>query len=109
WSVCLSVPDAIYTIPPSCPIYNVRYCYVYSHTSDLVYCGYLPGYTGCFVYGPTVVYGTGYYYHGWYRHDYFPRLFTFGFGVRYDRSVGTWGVGAHYRFGRNWFVRSGDH
>src|SRR6185437_2172400 len=83
--------------------------YVYSYTPDVVYCGYLPGYTGCFVYGPTVVYGTGYYYHGWYRHDYFPRLFTFGFGVRYDRSVGTWGVGAHYRFGRNWFVRSGDH
>ncbi|NLF38508.1 hypothetical protein GX586_03635, partial [bacterium] len=32
WSVCAAVPPAVYTIPPSCPIYPVRYCYVYDVT-----------------------------------------------------------------------------
>ncbi|HZK82473.1 MAG TPA: hypothetical protein VFC46_15430 [Humisphaera sp.] len=107
WQVCVSVPDAIYTLPPSCPLYYVRYCYVYEATPTLVYCGYLPGYTGCFVYGPTVVYGTGYHYHGWYGRQYFARPYTWGFGVRYDPSIAAWGVGAHDRWNRNWFVSSG--
>jgi hypothetical protein len=107
WSVCVSVPDVIYTLPPSCPDYYVRYCYVYDATPSVVYCGYLPGYTGCYVYGPTVVYGTGYRYHGWYGHEYFARPYTWGFGARYDLSVGAWGIGAHDRWNRSWFVSSG--
>jgi hypothetical protein len=55
WIVATSIPQVIYTLPPSCPVYNCRYCYIYDSTPDLVYCGYLPGYTGCYVYGPTVV------------------------------------------------------
>ena len=46
WAVCDSVPQVIYTLPPSCPVYNCRYVYVYDSTPDVVYCGYLPGYTG---------------------------------------------------------------
>ncbi len=109
WGVCVHVPGVIYTIPPSCPVYNVRYCYVYESTPDVVYCGYLPGYTGCYVYGPTVVYGTGYYYHGWYEREYYPRPYTYGFGVRYDSYVGDWGGGANYRYDHRWFVHDGDH
>jgi hypothetical protein len=63
WQVATSVPGAIYTIPPSCPIHYVTYAYVYSSTPTLVYVGYTPGYAGTVVApGGVVVYGTGYYY-----------------------------------------------
>ncbi len=55
WEICVAVPQAIYTIPPSCPIYNVKYVYVYNSTPEVVYVGYTPGYTGCYVYGGTVI------------------------------------------------------
>jgi hypothetical protein len=63
WAVALSVPAAIYTIPPTCPIHYVTYCYVYGSTPTYVYLGYTPGYMGTVV-APdgVVVYGTGYYY-----------------------------------------------
>jgi hypothetical protein len=107
WTVCLSVPPAIYTIPPSCPDYYCRYCYVYDYTPDVVYCGYLPGYTGCYIYGPTIVFGTGFYYHGWFRHHYYPRPWTWGLGVRYDVRIGTWGFGATYRWNARWLALGG--
>jgi hypothetical protein len=58
WSVCTSVPEDVNTIPPSCPVYNVKYVYVYDYTPEVVYVGYTPGYVGCYVHGGTVVYGT---------------------------------------------------
>jgi hypothetical protein len=108
WSVCVSVPRPIYALPPSCPVYHVRYCYVYDYTPDVVYCGYVAGYTGCYVYGPTVVYGTGYYYGGWYGTRYYARPWTWGCGVRYDPYVATWGFGASYGWDRRWLVRDDD-
>ncbi|MBW1848437.1 MAG: hypothetical protein JRJ27_15160 [Deltaproteobacteria bacterium] len=83
WTVCTSVPQVIYTIPPSCPIYNVKYVYVYGYTVDVVYVGYTPGYVGCYVYGGTVVYGTGYVYHGWYGTVYYAYPVTYGYAVIY--------------------------
>ncbi len=106
WGVCESVPAVIYTIPPSCPIYPCRYCYVYESTPDYVYCGYLPGYTGCYVYGPTVVYGTGYAYPYWYGRDFYARPYTYGFGPRFDLYTDTWGFGAPYAYGPGWFAGS---
>jgi hypothetical protein len=108
WAVCVSVPQVIYTIPPSCPVYHVRYVYVYDYTPTVVYVGYLPGYTGCFVYGPTVVYGTGYLYPAWYRTIYVPRARTWGFGARYDIVASSWGEGAGYRWDRRWLVGGGE-
>jgi hypothetical protein len=107
WTVCTSVPPAIYTIPPSCPIYNCRYVYVYDSTPDVVYCGYLPGYTGCYVYGPTVVYGTGYWYPGWYGATYVARPWTWGVGAYFDPWNDTWGFGLGYVWGSTWFAH--DH
>lgn len=104
WVVCVSVPGAIYTLPPSCPAYHVRYCYVYDDQPDYVTCGYLPGYTGTFVYGPTVVYGTGFTYPGWYGSAYFPPPCTWGFGAHYDPFAFTWGFDVGLFWGRaNWF------
>ena len=65
WKVCDDVPDEIYTLPPDNPHYNVKYVYVYETTPQVVYVGYYPGYMGSYVYGPTLVYGTGWWYRPW--------------------------------------------
>ncbi|MES2922672.1 MAG: carbohydrate-binding family V/XII [Verrucomicrobiota bacterium] len=63
WTVATSVPQTIYTIPPSSPIYYVTSCYVYGSTPQYVYTGYTPGYQGAVVaVGGVVVNGTGYVY-----------------------------------------------
>jgi hypothetical protein len=104
WTVCVSVPQAIYTLPPSCPAYHVRYVNVYDYYPDYVTCGYMPGYTGTYVYGPTIVYGTGYDYPGWYGTAYFPPPCTWGFGAYYDPFACSWGfdVGLFWG-GIGWF------
>jgi hypothetical protein len=104
WVVSTAVPPAIYTMPPSCPIYYCRYCYVYDSTPDSVYCGYLPGYTGSYVYGPTVVYGTGYNYPAWEGNQYYAYPNTWGFDAQYDYYAGGWGFGTGYYYGSNWFA-----
>jgi len=100
WAVCANVPDEIYTIPPSCPHYNVKYVYVYDTTPEVVYVGYYPGYMGSYVYGPTIVYGTGWGYRPWWGTYYYPRPVTYGFHVRYNPWTG-WGFG--FSFGRGPF------
>ena len=92
WGVCSSVPPAIYTIPPSCPVYPVTYVKVYSATPTVVVVGYTPGYCGSYVYGPTVIYGTGYSYPAWYGAYYYPRPVTYGFNFHYNPWTG-WSMG----------------
>ncbi|HUI63395.1 MAG TPA: hypothetical protein VL126_01020 [Bacteroidota bacterium] len=106
WAVCVSVPPAIYTIPPRYPVYYVRYVRIYSYTPSTVYVGYTSGYTGCYVYHGTVVYGTGYHYHPWHRQYYYPRPWTWGFGIHYDPWTGwTMGFSSWWR-PRGWFAGS---
>lgn len=104
WTVCVEVPDAIYTIPPSCPVYNVIYVHVYDYSPDVVYVGYTPGYTSSYVYGGTVIHGTGYYYRPWYGNYYYPRPATWGYGVHWNRYTG-WGFSFGIRLGGpyGWF------
>jgi hypothetical protein len=105
WEVCVAVPQAIYTIPPSCPIYNVKYVHVYKSTPDVVYVGYTPGYTGCYVYGGTVVYGTGYVYPGWHGTVYYPAPVTYGYAAAYRPSSGwafAGGVATGLIIANNW-------
>jgi hypothetical protein len=92
-------------IPPSCPVYDVRYVYIYDWTPTYVYFGYLPGYFGCYPYYGTVVYGTGYRYRLWRRRwHYFPRPCTWGFYARYNPWLGRWSFGYSYWSG---FLRVG--
>jgi len=100
WSVCDDVPDEIYTIPPDNPHYNVKYVYVYESTPEVVYVGYYPGYMGSYVYGPTIVYGTGWLYRPWWGSMYYPRPYTWGFHVRWNPWYG-WSCG--FSFGRGPF------
>lgn len=99
WEVSVVRPDEVDQIPPEAPVYNVKYTYIYDSTPDVVYVGYLPGYTYSYVYGGVVVYGTGYYYHPWYGAYYYPRPVTWGYGVHYNPWTGwgfTFGVSYGY-------------
>jgi hypothetical protein len=100
WVVCTEVPRDVQSIPPSAPVYNVKYVYVYDYTPEVVYVGYTPAYYGSYVYGGCVVYGTGYYYYPWYGAYYYPRPVTYGFAVSYNPWTG-WGFGFGMSYG--WF------
>ena len=100
WTVCTQRPDEVDRIPPSSPLYNVKYVNVYDVTPDYVYEGYTPGYLNTYIYGPTVVYGTGFYYNPWYGGYYYPRPWTWGFSMCYNPWAG-WSMGFGYGFG--WF------
>ncbi|NML19937.1 hypothetical protein HHL16_03580 [Pseudoflavitalea sp. G-6-1-2] len=100
WVVATSRPVSVALIPPSYPVYNLKYVYIYDVSPDYVYMGYTPGYLNAFIYGPTIVYGTGYYYRPWHRHYYYPRPSTWGYRVRYNPWVG-WGFG--FNFNAGWF------
>jgi len=98
WAIATEIPRIIYTIPPECPIYNVVYVRIYDVTPEYVYVGYTPGYTGTYVYYTTIVYGTGYYYPGWYGYYYYPRPATWGYHVRWNPYTG-WRFGISYHSG----------
>lgn len=102
WIVCDSVPQVIYTLPPECPVYPVKYVQVYESTPEYVFVGYTPGYVGCYPFYGTVVYGTGFYYPGWYGAVYYPRPATWGFGFHYNPFTGNWGVRAGYAGPNGW-------
>lgn len=99
WTVANERPKDVENIPASSAAYNTKYVYIYETTPQYVYVGYTPGYMGCYVYGPTVVYGTGFYYNPWYGAVYYPRPVTWGFGFHYNPWTG-WGmtIGVNYGF-----------
>ena len=105
WTVATSVPDEIYDIGPESPVYNVKYVYIYDYTPSVVYVGYYPGYTGCYVYNGTVIYGTGYYYNPWYGPYYYPHPVTYGFSAHYGPYTGwTFGFGMSFGAPHAWFA-----
>jgi len=66
WTTASSVPQVIYTIPPSSPVYNVTYVTQVTTSSGSVQSSYTAGYLGVFVMGAAVgaivANGSGYYY-----------------------------------------------
>ena len=92
WQVSTERPSDVTNIPADNIAYNTKYVYVYDYSDEYVYTGYTPGYLGCYVYGPTVVWGTGWHYRPWYRHHYYPRPYTWGFGMAYNPWTG-WNMG----------------
>jgi hypothetical protein len=102
WKTADSVPQVIYTIPPSSPVYNVTYVIVSNPTPTTVEASYSSGYLGVFVLGmavgATVVYGTGYYYPPYVywgpRYPvYYPYPYTYGVAAVYNPYTGAYGVG----------------
>lgn len=111
WTVSDQRPSEVDDIPPASPVYNTKYVYVYDSTPTVVYVGYTPGYVGCYPWGPTVVWGTGYPYVPWYGIYYYPRPVTFGMSVHYNPWTG-WSMGEGWsngfmRFGMSWNVGGG--
>lgn len=98
WKVSDDRPKDVDNIPPASEAYNIKYVYIYETTPQYVYVGYTPGYLGCYVYGPVVIYGTGYYYNPWYGPYYYPRPVSYGFSVHYNPFTG-WSIGFHYSTG----------
>jgi len=98
WQVSDERPKDVDNIPASSEAYNTKYVYIYDTSPQYVYVGYTPAYMGCYVYGPTVVYGTGYYYNPWYGVYYYPRPVTYGFSMHYNPWTG-WSMGFHYSNG----------
>ncbi|MEI6224909.1 MAG: carbohydrate-binding family V/XII, partial [Deltaproteobacteria bacterium] len=106
WTVSDRRPPDIDQVPPSAPVYNTKYVYVYQSTPQVVYVGYLPGYTGMYPYYGTVVYGTGFTYPPYIGPSvYFARPVTYGFGMAYNPWTG---FGITYGFGSP-FVSVGIH
>ncbi len=101
WKTADSVPQAIYTIPPASPVYNVTYVTVSNPTPTTVETSYSSGYLGMFVVGAAVgvaiVYGTGYYYPPyvyWGPYPiYYPYPYTYGVAAVYNPYTGGYAVG----------------
>ncbi|MDR2921158.1 MAG: hypothetical protein LBV72_17570 [Tannerella sp.] len=108
WKTADSVPDEIYTIPPSSPVYNVIYVTQTNPTPTTVECSSTSGYLGAFIIGATVgaivstaiVYGTGWYYPpyifwppGGFYPVYHPWPCTYGVGAVYNPWTGGFAAG----------------
>jgi len=101
WTTAASVPDVIYTIPPSSPVYNVTYVTQTTTSDGNVQASYTAGYFGSFIVGATVgaiiAGGTGYYYPPYFYYGagypiYRPYAATYGVGSFYNSYTGAYGV-----------------
>jgi hypothetical protein len=102
WQTATSIPQEIYTIPPSSPVYNVTYVTQTVSSSGTVQSSYTAGYMGTFIVGVGVgafiACGTGYYYppyiyypvYGYPIYHYYP--VTYGYGAFYNSYTGAYGV-----------------
>jgi len=92
WQVAAEVPEEIYTIPPSSPVYYATFVRVYDADEESVETGYTSGYQGAYEDDGTMVYGTGYDYEPYYSDDYY-----YGWGW-------TWGYSYWYVPWYSWWV-----
>src|SRR5580693_3278636 len=97
WVVAQTVPQVIYTIPPTSPVYNVTYVTQVPASSGYVQASYTAGYMGAFIMGATVgaivCSGTGYYYPPYIYHGYYyPYASTYGYHT-YNSYTGAYGYG----------------
>jgi hypothetical protein len=102
WQTAPSIPQEIYTMPPSSPVYNVTYVTQTTSSSGTVQSSYTAGYMGTFIVGvgvgAFVACGTGYYYppyiyyplYGYPIYHYYP--VTYGYGAFYNPYSGAYGV-----------------
>jgi hypothetical protein len=90
WEVAAEVPEEIYTIPPSSPVYYATYARIYHADDDEVEAGYTPGYVGAYEDDGTVVYGTGYDYQPWCGNTYYGWGWTWGYSYIYVPWYSWW-------------------
>src|SRR5213595_336040 len=97
WTTCTSVPQEIYTIPPSSPVYNVTYVTQTANPDNTVTASYKAGYLGTFILGAAtgaiLADGSGYY---WPPYVYHP---PYGYAAYYPWATpygGAYYGTAHY-------------
>jgi hypothetical protein len=105
WAVCTSVPAVIYTIPPSCPVYNVTYVQVYSSTPTTVVCGYTSGYsgeyvaaTGALMFGAGMLVGAAIAENDCW-HPYYPCCYSYGCAGYYHYGYGGYASASYAHYG----------
>ena len=97
WSLAPTVPAAVYTIPPSSPLYPCTFVRVYEATPTTVTYGYTSGYNMSYVSAGVVVYGTGYYYPPYIYPApipvYYPYPYSYAGATYYNAATGAWAQG----------------
>jgi len=97
WTLAPVVPEVIYTIPPSSPLYRCTYVRVYAATPTTVTYGYTAGYTMAYVTAGVVVYGTGFYYPPYLYPGavpiYYPYPVSYAGATYYNPATGAWARG----------------
>jgi hypothetical protein len=58
--LCDAVPQLMYVMPPSSPVYGVTFVRVMGSTADTVTFGFTAGYMNSYVNNGIVSYGTGF-------------------------------------------------
>src|SRR5437870_1825455 len=99
WTTCTSVPQEIYTIPPSSPVYNVTYVTQSTNPDGTVQASYTAGYLGAFVLGGAtgaiIASGSGYWWPPYAYGGYYPYAATYGgayYGTaHYNSATGAYG------------------
>ncbi|MFM0334563.1 hypothetical protein [Paraburkholderia strydomiana] len=101
WQTTVQVPQVIYTIPPSSPVYNVTYVTQQLTPAGTVQASYTAGYLGVFIVGAAigaiVAQGNGYYYPPYVAIGrgpypvYYPRPAPYGYHT-YNPYTGASGV-----------------
>jgi hypothetical protein len=94
WALATSVPQAIYSIPPSNPYYNVTYVTVENATPASVVDTYTAGYTGSYtaatgvlMFGAGMLTGAALWNSGNYYYP-MPAYYSYGCGAVYDHAYG---------------------
>lgn len=86
WKVSDHYPPDVKRIPPSYPVFNMKFVDIYDYDDEIVYVGYTAGYMGAFHYHGVIYYGTGYRYKSWFGNKYIPRPNTYGYGAKQKSS-----------------------
>jgi hypothetical protein len=104
WSTCMSVPNEIYTIPSSSPVYNVTYVTQTANT-DSVTSNYTAGYLGSFILGAAtgaiLADGSGYWWPPYCNAGYYypyPATYCgayYGYGYHYGTPYYDYNTGAY--------------
>jgi hypothetical protein len=106
WQVATEVPEAIYTIPPTDPAYNVTFVRLekFDDSSKKVAYTQTSGYRRTYSNGYAMVYGTGWHYPGHihtnaygYR-SYWRYPYSYGYGAVYNPYYGGYGHRSYYGY-----------
>jgi len=107
WKVATEVPEAIYTIPPTDPTYNVTFVRLdsFDDSSNKVAYSHTMGYRRTYSTGYSMVYGTGWNHPGLILEDahgypsYWRYPHSYGYGAWYNPMYGGYGFRGHYGYG----------